>query len=782
MQSVSNFDNLSRIELIVYRNSTDLGMDIISASYESSCNGGDIFGLGNACAAQITIQAYGDYTSYLGDEVSAAWRVYGSETEYDLMALGIITSAKVSAGQTELIISDPMYVYGGSLYDPSATVAEVSCTPADVYSDLCDKLGVDEDEDTADALGDLDETFSDGISAYWENMTIAECCGQLALLIGADAIISRSGAMVFKVPTEVSFSSTVYAGGGSLESEYAPDYVTVQTPEDDEGNTDEYTYPASATGEGLVLQSPFASDDLAERIYDAIPTAWSGGDYSIPGGWLLEPGDIIEVTTEDAEDQSIHCSMLTMSFDGGVKTSIRSAGRDDSGYGSVGSINNALSGIKVDIIEANKLIADKADIADVAIYKDDEGNAVINYDGALKFQSGQLVIDSSGLTLDSDGNAVFSGTLEAASGSIKSLISTLVVDYDTSVTQQTIRRVSNNPNYFLTFAVSSATAAEIAQSEDITFDVELTTSLGDDAAFVVDYGEYYNSKGFDAEWKISSGLNLFDYFIPIKSPTNAWAWEYSQNGEKIFLWIPIVWQDVTTGTIYDIGDEDALSARVLEVCKSLGAPDTMVGEISGETVEISGWMITFSNNIILPIRMYVECEKVEINEDGITVYDETTHDPVITLDDTAAEFDVPVTVDEDMEVTGSLTLEGHSSAIGTEVSASATSITLTTATWGTICSISLDAGVWIIPFNIAFDDTSSTTGNRMYGLFTNETTTAWQRDNFGMLAPAPTNSRTQHQGCFFAAPTETTTYYLRAYQTSGSDVNASGRLHAIRIA
>ena len=135
-------------------------------------------------------------------------------------------------------------------------------------------------------------------------------------------------------------------------------------------------------------------------------------------------------------------------------------------------------------------------------------------------------------------------------------------------------------------------------------------------------------------------------------------------------------------------------------------------------------------------------------------------------------------------LTGSLTINGHSSAIGTiKTVDAAAEQTVVKNTATTIASISLEAGVWIVISRVRFPN-NDTTGFRKINLSTNSNDSICH-----VQTQAVTNGVTQMELTYIVTPTTTTTYYLNVYQNSNSnltlqagvDGNVNG-IRAVRIA
>ena len=115
---------------------------------------------------------------------------------------------------------------------------------------------------------------------------------------------------------------------------------------------------------------------------------------------------------------------------------------------------------------------------------------------------------------------------------------------------------------------------------------------------------------------------------------------------------------------------------------------------------------------------------------------------------------------------------------GTYTTDLGTATTVANKAWTQIGSITLSEGTYIIHAHGAFPNNS--TGYRAIAL--NTTTNAAQMDRFSLARQAPANGDTTELNFTKIQPvSESTTYYLNAYQTSGSSLSVTGGLRAIRI-
>lgn len=129
-------------------------------------------------------------------------------------------------------------------------------------------------------------------------------------------------------------------------------------------------------------------------------------------------------------------------------------------------------------------------------------------------------------------------------------------------------------------------------------------------------------------------------------------------------------------------------------------------------------------------------------------------------------------------------LAGHSSSIGTVVNgwlSSAKSVPTGKSSGTMLCSVSLDAGVWLVTAGARFP--ANSTGVRVMNVATSSGATAWD-----MSVAAQSAETLQMRGAWVFMPSSTTPYYLNVMQTSGSSLSmpASGSgygsfIRAVRI-
>ena len=120
-------------------------------------------------------------------------------------------------------------------------------------------------------------------------------------------------------------------------------------------------------------------------------------------------------------------------------------------------------------------------------------------------------------------------------------------------------------------------------------------------------------------------------------------------------------------------------------------------------------------------------------------------------------------------------------AIGTKQSDELSSSTsLSNGTTKAVASVSLAAGTWVVVGHAVF--ASNTSGVRSLGIGSTANSLSYTDLSCVTVRPA-SGADTRLQSTSIVSPTSTTTYYLNAYQNSGSSMNCtSAKLTAIRIA
>jgi hypothetical protein len=284
---------------------------------------------------------------------------------------GKMEDAEVSAGRTTIQVWDAMYYGGSDAFIPSSAMCS-DCDAADAFREIAGFMGVSADPESLALLQGI--TITGGLGGLPEDATNSAVAGYISGLVGGNAIISRAGQLSVKLYSHTGWKTEPYSGGASAQGVNFPitgvtmqreDTVTVSNP--DGTTSEESRVHEFSAGDGtLMIDNPLADQPAADRAYAALENAvLRPGVFSFPGGLLIEPGDIVEVESMDGV-YSVAAVMLSMSFDGGVKTEIRCRGAEPSG-GAAGAINQELKALAADFAKLRTLVAENARITNARI-------------------------------------------------------------------------------------------------------------------------------------------------------------------------------------------------------------------------------------------------------------------------------------------------------------------------------------------------------------------------------------------------------------------------------
>ena len=313
------------LKLAVY-GQDPLDTEVVSCALSLGCSGGGRFSIGNACPQSARLVL--DHSGALGIQgqlVQLTWSVF--EAWYPLFT-GYVTRERVVNGALELEVNDALYVYGSADYDGQTT------SLSEALDHIAGVLGTT----LADDIPDLTLKTAD-FSDLPAHPTCAQVLAMVAGLLGCNAFLNRSGQLTLRPYSPVDFSAECYEGGWQMEAEeFIPQGLTfLRVGEDATGALREQAFSA---GDGsLVLENPLADQSYVDLAWSQMSgLAFYVGQFSIPGGLLLEPGDIIAL-----EGKAVACTGLTITIDGGVKTDVTSCGEEDEG-GARGSLTNRVDG------------------------------------------------------------------------------------------------------------------------------------------------------------------------------------------------------------------------------------------------------------------------------------------------------------------------------------------------------------------------------------------------------------------------------------------------------
>ena len=157
------------------------------------------------------------------------------------------------------------------------------------------------------------------------------------------------------------------------------------------------------------------------------------------------------------------------------------------------------------------------------------------------------------------------------------------------------------------------------------------------------------------------------------------------------------------------------------------------------------------------------------------------------LNGQCARFGGPVQYDDRFECdwkaqfdSSILTPNGDLSGTGDYYKEDADTVSVSNSTWKDVASITLGVGIWLVWYTVRF--ASNATGRRQSLLSSGSNNGSALSIQFTDGTNAVNGAYTYLKGQDTRVVTSQTTFYLQAYQTSGSALNAVGRLYAIRIA
>lgn len=372
MQNVSDaakqlVDNFAPVALAIYIDGEKLDVGIGTGSYTGACAGDDEFSFGNACAAGMNIVIAAACPHLKGHRIQIVWSVDG--VEYPLLT-GCVKTSKVTAGRTAIDAWDDMYFAGSSAFAITDAVAE-DCAAAVAFAAVASSMGVTAEPESLALLEGL--TVPRGLSNA-DGLSNSAVAGHIAGLVGGNALMTRSGLLAIRQYADTGWETEPYSGGASAENEdFAVTGVMLQREETASNtNTDGTAAEQTETkvysaGDGsLMLANPLSSQDAAERAFEALKDlSFRPGNFTFPGGLLLEPGDIFTLHTMDGR-YAVAVASITMNFDGGVKSTVDCGGAAEDG-GSVGSVNQAIRELALDYAKLKKLCADNAEISSANI-------------------------------------------------------------------------------------------------------------------------------------------------------------------------------------------------------------------------------------------------------------------------------------------------------------------------------------------------------------------------------------------------------------------------------
>ena len=342
---------------VVYGSTTIGAEQVKKCVYSGSFGGADTVTIGGVTAAMVTLTLSGAHN--LRDKtitVSIGADVSGT-VQYVPLGTFVVATCKQVDDTTMVTAYDAAYYALGGIYTPNVSSG---ATVAAVLSDVATQCGLSlatlpAAASTTNVVGDL------------TGKTCRDMVGYLAALVGCNALIDRDGKLALRwfASSGQSYSpSDYYNAGLSIDgtSTLACIQATVEkTNMDADGNssvsTDDYT--AGGTGTGISIQNPYMTQAILDAVWASIGgLAYTVGSCDIFHGLLVEPGDLVTITDKAGVAHTLAVMSLTMTIDGGCKTTLRATGESttDAGAAMQGSLGGKVSQLVVDLAKVKQLI------------------------------------------------------------------------------------------------------------------------------------------------------------------------------------------------------------------------------------------------------------------------------------------------------------------------------------------------------------------------------------------------------------------------------------------
>lgn len=346
---------------VVCGNSTLEGNQIASCAYAASIGGTDALTIGGVTAAMVTLT--------INQEV--AWRdkviavSVGAEldgtTQYVPLGTFAVTDCKQAEGTTTITAYDAAYYALGGTYTPAVSSG---ATVAAVLADVAAQCSL-----TLAALPSAAATTT--VTGDLTGKTCREMVGYLAALVGCNALIDRDGKLALRWFADSGQSygpSDYYNAGLSIDGTNTLTCIRAEVEKsttDADGNTSVTTdtYTAGGTGAGVTIQNPYMTQAILDAVWASIGgLTYTVGSCDIFHGLLTEPGDLVTITDKAGASHTLAVMSLTMTIDGGCKTTLRATGESDTDSSAAmqGSLGGKVSQLVVDLAKVKQLIIEDA--------------------------------------------------------------------------------------------------------------------------------------------------------------------------------------------------------------------------------------------------------------------------------------------------------------------------------------------------------------------------------------------------------------------------------------
>ena len=342
---------------VVYGSTTIGAEQVKKCVYSGSFGGADTVTIGGVTAAMVTLTLSGAHN--LRDKtitVSVGADVSGT-VQYVPLGTFVVATCKQVDDTTTVTAYDAAYYALGGTYTPNVSSG---ATVAAVLSDVATQCGLTlatlpAAASTTSVVGDL------------TGKTCRDMVGYLAALVGCNAFIDRDGKLALRwfASSGQSYSPNDYYNAGlSIDgtSTLACIQATVEeTTTDADGNTSvtTNTYTAGGTGTGISIQNPYMTQAILDAVWASIGgLAYTVGSCEIFHGLLVEPGDLVTITDKAGVAHTLAVMSLTMTIDGGCKTTLRATGESTTDVSAAmqGSLGGKVSQLVVDLAKVKQLI------------------------------------------------------------------------------------------------------------------------------------------------------------------------------------------------------------------------------------------------------------------------------------------------------------------------------------------------------------------------------------------------------------------------------------------
>ena len=347
---------------VVCEDTTLAGDWIASCTYNASIGGTERVTIGGVTSARVTLVVNQEVAWRDKSIVVSVGAEVDGATQYVPLGTFAVTDCKQAEGTTTITAYDAAYYALGGTYTPTVSSG---ATVAAVLSDVATQCGLTlatlpAAASTTNVVGDL------------TGKTCRDMVGYLAALVGCNALIDRDGKLALRwfTASGQSYSpSDYYNAGLSIDgtSTLACIQATMDvTTTDADGNTsvNTDTYTAGGTGVGVTIQNPYMTQAILDTVWASIGgLEYTVGSCDIFHGLLTEPGDLVTITDKAGVAHTLAVMSLTMTIDGGCKTTLRATGESttDAGAAMQGSLGGKVSQLVVDLAKVKQLIIEGPD-------------------------------------------------------------------------------------------------------------------------------------------------------------------------------------------------------------------------------------------------------------------------------------------------------------------------------------------------------------------------------------------------------------------------------------